>query len=222
MRATFHTELAELIADLTRMARLAAEMMATSSSALHHGDLALAEPVLASEAQMTAMLAGLQRRCVTLLALQAPVATDLRLVVAALHTVGELERMCALAQHVAKITQLKHPRIPIPDDVAPVLARMGVLASRLAKDAATTIETRDPRSVDRLVQADDEVNVLRRHLLDMLFAPDWPHAVEPAVDAALIGRYYERFADHAVAIARQVYYLTTGQISESPTQIGPR
>jgi phosphate transport system protein len=87
---------------------------------------------------------------------------------------------------------------------------MGVLATSLAQDAATAIESKDPLSAHRLAQADDEVDALRRRIFRILFSEDWSHGVEPAVDAALIGRYYERFADHAVAIARQVSFLVTG------------
>ena len=210
MRSALHATLDELIGDLARMVRVAAQMMTDASTALHRGDLALADGIIASRDRMTATLQQAERRCVLLLALQAPVATDLRVLVAALHAVGELERMCALARHVAQIGLLKYPKAPIADGVAPVLARMGVLAARLAQDAARTIETRDALSADRLAQLDDQVDALRNDLLGLVLAPDWPYGVEPAVDAALIGRYYERFADHAVALAGQVCYLVTG------------
>jgi phosphate transport system protein len=193
------------------MVRVAAQMMTDASTALHRADLTLADGIIASRDRMTAMLQQAERRCVLLLALQAPVATDLRVLVAALHAVGELARMCALARHVAQIALLKHPKAPIADGVAPVLARMGVLAARLAQDAARTIETRDALSADRLAQLDDQVDALHDDLLGLVLAPDWPYGVEPAVDAALIGRYYERFADHAVALAGQVCYLVTGE-----------
>ena len=196
------------------MARLAAAMMTTASTALHHSDLALAELVITDGDQMTATLDDTQQRCVTLLALQAPVATDLRVVVTALHRVDHLRRMGKLARHIAKITRLKHPNPMISGEVRPVFARMGLLASQLAVDAAAAIEHRDPLSGDRLAEMDDEVDALRRCLFGILFATDWPHGVEPAVDAALLGRYYERFADHAVAIAGQVCYLTTGRIPQ--------
>jgi phosphate transport system protein len=91
---------------------------------------------------------------------------------------------------------------------------MSVLATRLAENAATAIESRDPLSGGRLAEIDDEVDALRRRIFRILFSEDWSHGVEPAVDAALIGRYYERFADHAVAIARQVSFLVTGQPHE--------
>jgi phosphate transport system protein len=215
MRAMFRAELDELVTDLARMSRLAARMMTNASIALHQSDLALAGLVIADCDQMTAMHDDTERRCVTLLALQAPVAGDLRVVIAALQGVGHLQRMGNLARHIATIARLKHPNPMISSQVRPVLARMSLLASQLAEDAAIAIEYHDPLSGCRLAVADDEVDALRRHLFSILFAGDWPHGVEQAVDAALIGRYYERFADHAVAIAGQVCYMAIGRIPES-------
>ena len=210
MRETFHAELDTLISDLARAARLASDLMTNSSIALSEADLGLAELVISGKDEMQALCDDMDQRCVKLLVLQAPVATDLRVVVAAMHAVVDVERMCSLAQHVAKIARMKHPAMPIPDEIRPVFARMGVLATGLAQDAATAIEQRDPLSACRLAQADDEVDALRRRIFQILFSEDWSHGVEPAVDTALIGRYYERFADHAVAIARQVSFLVTG------------
>jgi phosphate transport system protein len=210
MRETFRAELDSLIEDLARAARLAGQMMTNASTALSQADLGLAELVISEEGDIKALCEDMDQRCVKLLVLQAPVATDLRMVVAAMHAVGDVQRMCNLAQHIAKIARMKHPAVPIPDDVRPVFARMGVLATGLAQDAAAAIESQDPLSAQRLAQADDEVDALRRRIFRILFSEDWSHGVEPAVDAALIGRYYERFADHAVAIARQVSFLVTG------------
>ncbi|MGH3796461.1 MAG: phosphate signaling complex protein PhoU [Pseudonocardiaceae bacterium] len=214
MRTTFHAELDELTGELARMARLGGQMMTNASAAVLQADLALAELVIARDDEMDALHDDVELRCIELLALQAPVAADLRVVVAALHAVGDLERMGNLAQHVAKIARLKHPNLIVPDAVRPLFARMGLLAGQLADEAATAIENRDSLSGDRLAKADDEVDALRRRLFGILFAEDWSHGVEPAVDVALIGRYYERFADHAVAIAQQVCYLATGRIAE--------
>jgi phosphate transport system protein len=112
------------------------------------------------------------------------------------------------------IAQFKRPNPMTSGTVRPVLARMSLLASQLAADAATAIEYQDPLSGCRLAVADDEVDALLRHLFGILFAKDWSDGVEPAVNAALTGRYYERFGDHAVAIARGVCYRVTGEISD--------
>jgi phosphate transport system protein len=214
METTFHAELGELITNLARMARLAEQMMTNAAIALHQTDPTLAGVVIAKCDQMTASLADTEQRCIILLARQAPVAEGLRVVVAAVHAVDHLKRMANLARHIAIIPRLKGPNPVISSSVRPVLARMSLLASQLAGDAATAIEYRDPLSGDRLAEVDEEVDTLHRHLFHILFAEDWSHGVEPAVDAALIGRYYERFADHAVAIARQVRYLVIDRTSE--------
>jgi phosphate transport system protein len=122
--------------------------------------------------------------------------------------------MATLARHIAVIARLKRPNLMISGKVRPVLARMSLLASQLAEDAAAAIERQDPLSGDWLAVMDREVDALHRRLIEILFAEDWSHGVEPAVDAALVGRYYERFADHAVAIARQMQYLTTGRVPQ--------
>ncbi|HET9255336.1 MAG TPA: PhoU domain-containing protein [Pseudonocardiaceae bacterium] len=213
MRATFHAGLDELMSDLASMVRLTGLMMTNASIALHQSDLTLADLVIAQREDIRARYELMERRCVSLLALQAPVAGDLRVVVSALRALGHARRMGNLAGHVAVIAQTKHPNPMTSGKVRPVLARMSLLASGLAADAASAIEFQDPLSGCRLAAADDEVDALLRHLFGILFAPDWSHGVEHAVDAALIGRYYERFGDHAVAIAAGVCYRVTGEMS---------
>jgi len=215
MRAAFHAGLDELVSDLARMVRRTGEMMTNASIALHQTDSALAALVVADYDHIKAMHMSLERRCVTLLALEAPVAGDLRVVVATVHALGHVLRMGNLARHVAMIARFKRPNPMTSGRIRPVLARMSLLASQLAADAATAIEYLDPLSGCRLAVADDEVDALLRHLLGILFAEDWPHGVEQAVDTALIGRYYERFGDHAVAIARGVCYRVTGVLWDS-------
>jgi phosphate transport system protein len=212
MRAAFHAGLDELVSGLARTVRLAGQMMTNATIALHQSDLALADLVIAQREEIKAGYEVMERRCVSLLALQAPVAGDLRVVVSALRALGHVRRMGNLAVHVAIIAQTKRPNPMTSGKVRPVLARMSLLASQLAADAATAIEYLDPLSGCLLAVADHEVDELLRHLFDILFSPDWAHGVEHAVDAALIGRYYERFGDHAVAIARGVCYRVTGEV----------
>ncbi|MDT7711858.1 MAG: phosphate transport system protein [Pseudonocardiales bacterium] len=201
---TCHAELDSLIADVASIVRLAGQLMTNASVALHQTDLKFAELVISDADKIKERCKDADQRCVNLLVLGASVATDLQMVVAAMHVVTDLQRMCNLAQQIAEIARLKHPNDPIAADVRPVSLQMGVLASSLAEDAAAAIESRDPISAARMAQADNEVDALRRQIFQILFSEDWSHGVEPAVDAALIGRYYERFADHAVAIARKV------------------
>lgn len=206
-RAAFDAELDEVIGDLARMIWLASQIMINASAAMLQADLTLAELVIARGDEMDAQHHDVQQRCLELLELPAPVGVDQRTVVAALRTVRDLQQMGDLAKHTAKITQLSNPDLTVPDDVRTVIAQMSLLASGLAHQAGTAIEKLDPLSGDRLAQAVDEVDALRRQLSRIVFAENWSYGLEPAVHAALVGCYYERFADHAVAIARQVCYL---------------
>jgi phosphate transport system protein len=215
MCATFHAQLDELIIDLVRMTRLAGQMMTNAAIALHQADTPLAAVVIAKRDHMNTMHDEVEQRCIVLLTQRPPVAADVRAVVAVLRTVGHLKRMGNLARHIALIARFKHPNPMIAGEVRPVLARMSLLASQFAEDAAAAIERHDCVSASQLAEADDEVNALRRHLFGILFAADWSHGVEQAVDAALIGRYYERFADHAVAVAVEARYLTSCRLPES-------
>ena len=209
-----NADVASLIAQLATIVRLTGHLMTDASVALHQADLKFAESVISGADEIKARCADADQRCVHLLTVRALVTPDLHMVVAAMHVVKDLYRMCNLAQHVAEITRLKHPSEPIPATVRPVSLQMGVLAARLAEDAAAVIESRDPISPARLAQVDNEVDTLRRRIFHILFAETWSHGVEPAVDTALIGRYYERFADHAVAIAHRIYRSHPGHPSD--------
>ena len=208
MKEGVHAELDSLIRDLARIARLAGRMMTDASIALHQASWGLAEVVISARDEVAELCHDTGQRCFAML--QSSVPADLPMVVVALRTMGDLKRMCDLAQHIAKIARMKNLQVSVPGDVRPVFARMGVLAAGLAEDAAMVIENRDGWSCEQLSEVDAEVDALRSRIFEILFSENWSHGVEPAVDAALVGRYYERFADHAVSIARQVRFLKVG------------
>lgn len=216
-RRTCHAGVDNLLNDLAAIVRLAGQLMANASGALHEADLKFAEVVISDADEMKARCKDTNQRCLDLLGLTALVTTDLRMVVAAMHVVQDLQRMCNLAQQIAAIARLKHPIEPIPADIRPFSLQMGQFASLLAEDAAAAIESRDPISVVRLEQSDDKVNALHHQIFKILFSNGWSHGVEPAVDTALIGRYYERFADHAVAIARKITVCSSQRHSPDVT-----
>lgn len=211
MRKASHAELDELIGDLARLARRVGQTMTDASAALWQADLPLAESIITGRSDITdALCQDIDHRCVRLLALQAPVATDLRIVIAAIDAVSDVRRMGKLAQHIAKIARLKHPFARLPEDLERIFARMALLATTLAHDTAQAIENRHPHCAQQLISIQEEVGALHRQIFQRLFAKDWSHGVEPAVDAALIGRYYARFTDHATAIAHQADIIITG------------
>jgi len=146
----------------------------------------------------------------TLLALQAPVAADLRAVFSSLQNVADVDRMGALALHVAKTARRRHPARAIPDDVTDYFAEMGRIAVNIGYDAKDVVLLGDPDKAAKLADDDDAMDELHRHLFTVLMDHEWPHPVATAVDVTLLSRYYERFADHAVEIGRRVIFQATG------------
>jgi len=216
MQAVVRAEPNELIGELTRMVRLAAQMLTTASIALHQADPTLAAPVITDRDRLRGTLKDTERRALTLLTSQAPLAADLRVIIATLRAVDHLQRMSELAGYIARIAQLKHPNPMTCSQLRPVLARMSLLASQQAEDTATAIEDQNPLRGARRA-TDNELDAQLAHLFSILSAQDWSHHVGQAINAALIGRHYERFAAHAVAIAGQARYLTTGQAPKPTT-----
>jgi phosphate transport system protein len=212
MRDAFHEQLQHLNDRLVEMANLVEVAVREGTAALLDADARRAERVIAADAQIDRLQTLVEERTFEQLALQQPVAADLRSLVAALRMVADLERMGDLAEHVAKIARMRYPECAIPEELKPTIAEMGSVAERMVRRVAHTVESSDvDRAVD-LVAEDDEMDRLRRSLFHTLLDTEWKHGVEAAVDIALLGRYYERIADHAVSMARRVIYLVTGDV----------
>ena len=216
MRTAYHEKLSGLNDELAQMSQLAGEAMKKATSALLDGDLDLAEEVISSDTEIDALRTSAEDQAFGLLALQAPVAGDLRSVIAAIHSAGDLERMGDLALHVAKAARRRHPDLVLPQEVAPYFAEMGRVALDLAQDARRVLLERDVELAFTMESDDDAMDDLHRHLFTVMMNKDWPHGVAPAVDVTLLGRFYERFADHAVAVARRVVFMVTGKMPDPP------
>jgi phosphate transport system protein len=212
MRDAYQEQLDQLADTLAGMCDDVATAMEKATRALLEADLHLAEQVISDDVQVDEIRAAAEERAFGLLALQAPVATDLRIVVAAIHGAGDVERMGDLALHVARAARRRHPQPVLPDEVAPYFAEMGRVAVALATKAAEVIRTRDVATAAQLEQDDDAMDDLHRHMFTVLMDRSWSHGVGPAVDITLLARFYERYADHAVAVARRIVYVVTGQM----------
>jgi phosphate transport system protein len=211
MRDAFHEALDSLSDDLVEMTRLVGSAMARASTALFDSDLALAESVIAADEAVDALHHGLEARAIELLARQQPVATDLRIIVTTLRMSAELERMGDLARHVAKVARLRYPESAVPADTRGTLLEMSQIAERLVVKCGSVIASKDVQAALELERDDDEMDRLHRLLFRHLLDGTWNHGIECAIDVTLLGRYYERYADHAVTVARRVVYLVTGE-----------
>ena len=211
MRETFHEELDHMSSSVVDMTKLVSVALERATQALLDADVSLAESVISADAEIEAAYQALEDKAVELLARQAPVAGDLRIIVAGLRGVADLERMGGLARHIAKIARLRYPACAVPDVLRETITEMATAALSMAHKAAEVVAWRDAERARELESDDDRIDTLRRNLFGTMLSPDWTYGVEPAIDLALVGRYYERFADHAVEVARLVVYMVTGE-----------
>jgi phosphate transport system protein len=212
MRDAYQEQLDALAETLSFMCEQVADALEKATRALLEADLQLAEDVISDDSKVDETRAVAEERAFALLALQAPVATDLRIVVSAIHGASDIERMGDLALHVAQAARRRHPQHVLPAEVAPYFAEMGRVGVELARKAGEMLRTRDLARATEMESDDDAMDDLHRHLFSVLMDHKWSHGVAPAVDITLLGRFYERYADHAVAIARRIVYVVTGQM----------
>ncbi|MEV7553896.1 phosphate signaling complex protein PhoU [Amycolatopsis sp. NPDC089917] len=212
MREAYHVELEQLAENLASMSLQVADAMERATRALLEVDLGLAEQVISDDAKVDDARAECEEQAYALLALQAPVATDLRTVLAAIHAAESLERMGDLALHVAKAARRRHPDPVLPEAVRGDFAKMGEVAVKLARQAEQVIKSKDVEAARTIESDDDEVDEIHKHLFTVIMDRNWDHGVAAAVDVTLLGRFYERFADHAVSVARRMIFVVTGKM----------
>ena len=146
-----------------------------------------------------------------LTAKQQPVATELRSILASMRIASSMERMGDLAVHVAKSARLRYPARAVPDELVETFRTLGHLAEELTLQLSRLVTNPDITLAQDIQRADDKVDALHRELFRIVLSPDWSHGVEAAVDVTLLSRYYERFADHAVSVARRIIHVLTGE-----------
>lgn len=215
MREAYQEQLTEVNTRLVQMCRKAADQIGKATTALLETDLALAEQVVADDSYLDRDHLEIDELVLQVLALQSPVATELRIVLAALRTTADIERMGDLAAHVAKVARMRYPERAVTDSLVETFAAMGRTAQEISLKAADVIASRDLEAAAQLHTDDNEMDNLHRSLLRHVIDRTDPQAgrtMELAIDIALLGRYYERFADHAVEIAANTHYLVTGEV----------
>lgn len=211
MREDFTNQLTQIDEALVTMAGLVGKSITLATNALLEDDLASAEKVIASDERINELNAEVEEMSSRIAALQAPVATDLRLVMGAIRMAGSLERMGDLAVHIAKQVRLRYPNPSIPAELKDTFAKMGNAASKIVEQTGQVIASRDTSLADEMKKYDDTLDDLHRELFTVVLSDDWKHGVEAAIDVTLLSRFYERFGDHAVSVARRVIHIVTGE-----------
>ena len=211
MRDGYTETLEALASDLSEMSRIAEKAMVDATRALLTADIVLAEQTIEYREEIDMLAVEWEHRAFGFLALQAPVAHDLRRVVSGINIVADLQRMGGLAVHIAELARRRHPAHVLPPEVEGVFEQMGRVAVAQAEATQRVLETRDAELAASLRIQDEEMDELHRSLFMLTSAPDWPHGVPAAVDITLLGRFYERYSDHTVEVAKRVIFLVTGE-----------
>ena len=216
MRDAYHDELDAISGSLVEMTNLVGSAMSRATTALLDADLQLAETVITADEHVDELYHATEERAFDLLARQQPVASDLRVIVTSLRMVADLERMGDLALHVAKIARRRYPGSAVPPELRSTMLEMGHAAEEIVSKAGSVIAGRDVSLAEELERDDDVMDALHKKLFTVILDDAWAHGMEAAIDITLAGRYYERFADHAVSVARRVVYLVTGERAVVP------
>ncbi|MEU4239327.1 phosphate signaling complex protein PhoU [Actinoplanes sp. NPDC026619] len=211
MREEFQADLNEVSRLLVTMAEAVRAALRKATAALLTADLKAAESVIERDVEIDKIYALVESKVADTIARQAPVASDLRMVITALHISADLERMGDLAEHVAKTAKRRHPSPAVPAELRPVFKGMAEVADQMAEKIADLLGKPEAEAAAALETADDAMDDLERELFKVLLNDDWPYGAETAIDGALLGRFYERYADHAVNVGEQLVFLVTGQ-----------
>jgi phosphate transport system protein len=211
VRDQYHEDLDAITTSLVEITRLAGSAINHATQALLDADLTAAEGVITGDAAIDELYAQIENDAFDLLARQQPVASDLRVVIASLRMVADVERMGDLALHIAKVARRRYPASAIPPELQATVLEMGQVAQRICAKCSSVIAGRDLTMAAELERDDDVMDGLHRRLFSTLLDDAWDGGIETAIDVTLCGRYYERFCDHAVSVARRVVFLVTGE-----------
>ncbi|MGO1391740.1 phosphate signaling complex protein PhoU [Agrococcus casei] len=215
MREVFQQELAEVQTRLVSISEAVETAIKLSHEALHSSDVQLAEKVIASDVNIDEQVDSLDEYSIDIMARQGPVARDLRIVVSSLRISASLERMGDLARHIATLSRYRFPEEVVPGTLAETFREMGQLDIQIAGLLVELLKTESVDVGDRIRQLDDEVDALHQRVFDVVLSDDWNEPSTVTVDMVLGSRYHERFADHAVSIAKKMNYLATGEWTEA-------
>jgi len=213
VRAIFDQELEQVGNDLLQMSRHVADAISNASQALITGDLDLAEKVIEADARVDELERVLDERCIMLLARQQPVATDLRIIVSSLRMSSSIERMGDLARHIAQVVRLRYPEATLPDSAKHVFNDLSTAAIKVAGDIVELLDSHDLQLASAVERDDDVLDQLHTETFKITLAESWQGTTAQTVDVTLLARFFERFGDHAVSVARRITYLVTGDFA---------
>jgi phosphate transport system protein len=215
VRRNFHQELEIVRQDIVRLAGMVTEALAAATGALLQGDLAEAERIQRGDDPIDDLALHIEEHCYQLLALQQPMASDLREVTTAIRLTAEIERSGDLVVNIMKASRRMYGS-ELDPKLRGLIERMGEQVHRLFRLAIDAYVDHDGALAAALDDMDDDIDELHVEFIQAIFETHESGrvALQLAVQLALVGRFYERIADHAVNIGERVSYLVTGWLPE--------
>lgn len=210
MRELYRQELAQLGAELERMGRGVSRAIDRATTALGEADITIAEQTIDADERLDENARTIDEMCVHLLALQGPVASDLRLILSALRLSQTLERQGDLARHLAAIARSTFPTRSIAEPAAGLITRMGRAAAEMGALEERLIITHDTSIADEISRYDDTLDDLQVEVHRLIGDDSVSLSRRQIVDLTLGARFLERFGDHAVSAARRVVFIVEG------------
>ena len=211
MRELFQQELQELKDGLVAISEKVTSATERAISAFNNSDVATAEQVIAEDHVIDDAVRELDEKAVAILARQSPVAGDLRQVVSTLRISASLERMGDLATHMAQLARYRFPEKVAPKSIRPTFKKMGEFDVQMSSLVTELLRAPSLQLVDSIRELDDEVDEMHLSVFETVLSEEFVEGNASVVDATLASRYLERFADHAVSVAKKVHYLLTGE-----------
>ncbi len=211
MRKVFQAELHQIGEGLIEISSLVVGAIEKSTTAFAAADLQAAQEVIAADARIDFLQNDLDERAIDVLALQGPVASDLRMIVGSLRMSASLERMGDLARHISQLARLRYPNHVIPAPLTATFAELAQLDISIAHKVTELLESRELELVGDITAAKSRLNELHKTVFSAMGSPEWNETAATTVDVTLASRYFERFGDHGVSVARKVSYLVTGE-----------
>ncbi|GAB3616361.1 phosphate signaling complex protein PhoU [Okibacterium endophyticum] len=210
MRDVFQQEMREVQERLVELAELVHVSITNAVHAFNESNVVVAEEVIENDSRIDELTVELDELAINILARQSPVARDLRIIVSALRISASLERMGDMSGHIAQLARYRFPERAVPKGLRSTFKEMGRLDVEISRQLAELLRTQDVNLAEQIRNEDDKVDELHVAVFDKVLGDTWRGEAVATVDATLASRYHERFADHAVSIAKKVQYLVTG------------
>ncbi|MFT4245767.1 MAG: phosphate signaling complex protein PhoU [Micrococcaceae bacterium] len=211
MRNMYRAELDQIAEGITEIAQLVNTATKQATDALFNNNLELAEEVIEGDSQIDQQQISLDEHSIDIIARQAPVASDLRILVASLRMSASLERMGDLARHTSQLVRLRYPEEVVPKELESTFKKMAKLDIEITDLLVKLLEERNFDIIERIIRLKEKVSQIHMALFTTLNSGEHKLTPQQTIDLVLLSRYFERISDHAVSVSTKVYYLATGE-----------